>query len=259
VISLITVVVATVGSVRADTIVGSISLVGTPSTFSDGTVGGMNIIAQYSADLSKTCLKGDVIHWMQLVTTNKVLGAGFSKNLSFIDPIPNQPIGSGQKGNATPFYDITVNKVADFADQTKWLREGTGTFWGDRPQNLLTAGFFSFSVQTILVATSAASPKSLLMLGGFSWGYTIGADQKTVSLLPIKGLSFSDGLATSFNTALMNDGFPTGKDAYTVSQAICDKTPVKVNFTPEPGTIVLAVLGVPGLLATSARRRRLAA
>jgi hypothetical protein len=248
--------VAVSSAQAAPVTVGQIALVQPPSIKNDGTIGGENMIATYSADLSNTCLKGAVIHWMQLVTTNKLINSpGFSKNLSFIDPIPGQPIGGTppQTGNATPFYDITVNKVADFANQAKWIRDGTGTIFGDGPQNLLTQGFFSFTAQTLLVATTAANPTQLLMLGGFQWGFTIGADKKTVALLPTTGISFSNGLATSFNNALKNDF----KD-YTLSQAICDRDPVLVGFVPEPGTIVLALIGVPGLLTAAARRRRAA-
>src|SRR6478672_11651663 len=162
----------------APLVVGTIT-VDTNSTKNDGTIGGSNFICHFdlNADFNnQTCCAKEDLHWIQLVTTSKKIPGNFpDPNRPFIDPRNGQNIGGGQTGNGTPFYDITVNQTADFADNTKWKREGTGTFLGDGPQNLLSEKPFMFMAESLLVCQKPTT-MMLGILGGVKWGYNIAAD-----------------------------------------------------------------------------------
>jgi hypothetical protein len=260
--------------------VGSITVRdGYPKKIEGATLGGENMSAIFNVDLSQTCLKGYTVHWIQLATITPI-GLGpvlpptfvgppapnlgrptFPNAKQFIDPIPGQDIGG--LANDTPFYDVTYNNIADIGMRAKRQTDGTGRIFVDG------AGLFWTTVaqvkpmpvtetfQTILVATDGNS-KSLLELGGFTWGFTLNQN-KTTDLSPVTALTYAQlnsGWAAALNnTSSASLAYFTG---YTLSQAICDGNPLVVTFSiPEPSTIVMALLGIPGVIVvTSGYRRR---
>jgi hypothetical protein len=246
-------------------IVGSIT-VQQPTRILTGTVGGEVVDASQSVNLAGTCLAGDTVHWIQMVTSiTTAPGPGglgvptFSPNTQFIDPINGQNIGGGQTGNNTPFYDITVNgNVGNFGNPANWLRDGTGTLFQDAPRlpfaTIAAKSTFPFTVtfQTLLVATSAAAPNQLLMLGGFQWGFTLTNMPNNVTLNPTTGLTFAT-INPNWNAVL-------GRDfaGNTLAMATCPEGNPVVSFSlvPEPSTIVMGLLAIPGMIVVTARYRR---
>src|SRR5437762_1873312 len=201
--ALICVLAFTAGALAAPLVVGTIT-VDQNTTKNDGTIGGSDFICHFDLnatfDTQTCCAKSD-LHWIQLVTTSKKIPGNFpDPNRPFIDPRSGQNIGGGQTGNGTPFYDITVDKTADFGDNTKWRREGTGTFLGDGPQNLLSEKPFMFMAESLLICQK---PTTMMMgiLGGVKWGYNIAADS-SVSVLPPMTLMETQDIRDRFNTAL---------------------------------------------------------
>ncbi len=204
-------------------------------------LGGANFIAHYALNSCLTpqnCITPSSLHWIQLVTTSKQYGLGFpNPNRPFIDPLYGQNIGDGQVGNATPFYDITVDNINNFADYTKWGREGTGKYIGDRALTPLTYGLLSFTADSLLVSVQGNQIGGIL--GGFQWGYTIAANQTTVSTSPLVALSDNLALEQQFNTALaLND---PGWSIKPAGQSLASQAPL-VTAVPEPPMTPAVVL-----------------
>ena len=233
-----------------------------------GGAGGVNAIATENVNLGGTCLAGATLHWIQMVTVTTPYGAGglglagFSPNGTFIDPISGQPIGGGQTGNATPFYDITVNNANQFGNPANWLRDGTGAVWGDRPFlnfGLLNGGNtpWTFTAQTLLVATTAAAPNTLLMLGGFQWGYTLNINPNAVMLNNPTALTWGNINRATWQATLNQDFGPAG--TFTFAQAVCPESSggvLTVALVPEPSAIVMALIGIPSAIVLTSRFRR---
>ena len=259
--------------------VGTITMNQFVQTGPAGGSGGVSAIATENVNLAGTCLAGATLHWIQMLTVSTAFGpgglgiAGFSPNTTFIDPIQGQPIGSMPNptpppatlpilGNNTPFYDITVNNANQFANPANWLRQGTGTVWGDGP--FLNFGLlngtntpWTFSAQTLLVATTAAAPNTLLMLGGFQWGYTLNINPNSVTPRNPTALAWANINQATWQATLNQDFGPAG--TYTFAQAICPKAQggiLTVAFVPEPLTIVMAMMGIPGIIVLTSRYRR---
>ena len=183
--------------------------------------------------------------------------------MTFIDPIPGQPLGPTEKADNLPFYDFTFNNLKDMGTVAP---NGTGTYFKDTPflsWNLLKdnkAFPATETFQTVLVALKDA-PNKLLVLGGFQWGFTLSqkAGVNTVTLMdpvatevPSAKINYA-----SWQTALNNE---TWDQKYTIAQAMCDSDAVLVSFSiPEPSAIVLAIIGIPGMIAVIARQRQPAA
>jgi hypothetical protein len=252
-----------------------------------GDRAGVSVVASQKADLTKTCLAGATLHWIQLATASTAMGpvlppgfigppqpnlgmAGFPNERTFIDPIPGQPLGSGttpQFGNNTPFYDITANSRVALLDPMQWMREGTGTYFGDQPNVFAkdvpnkSRPAFELTFQTLLVATTADATHTLRVLGGFSWGFTVNkVDGKLLrpNLEKATALSWSQINPEVWQTAL--DQYfrpPVGPPSYTLMQAKCKEGNLVVSFAnPEPSSSVLAGIAVVALCATRVLRRR---
>ena len=59
---------------------------------------------------------------------------------------------------------------------------------------------------------------------------------------------------TTWQTALNNE---TWDQKYTIAQATCNTNAVVVSYlVPEPSAIVMALIGIPGVIAVTAPQRR---
>jgi MYXO-CTERM domain-containing protein len=221
--------------------IGSI-VVDTYSSYSNGTVGGVTFTIHYQLNDNfnkQTCCTLDSLHWIQLVTSSAATGFTPTPNRPFIDPRQGQDIGGGV-GDGLPFYDVTYTN-STLATQKV---DGTGPYVYDKPAVLLTRGPYSFTADTVLACVEG---NHMCILGGVQWGFTIGADQTTVTALPMTDLSDTAALRDAFNTALAQD-FPQ----YGFEACDCDNTVTRP--TPEPSSLVLGSTGLAGLLLL--RRRR---
>jgi hypothetical protein len=261
-----------VSSARGASVTVGDILVEKPEKLSEGTIFGEKMYARYDVDLANTCLKDATVHWIQLVTTSTPLstlnGILFPSTKTFIDPIQGMPIGGKplQHGNDTPFYDTTAGTFAKLGSPDAWDRDGSGIWYGDLPFVNANAAKkanglpFSFTAQTLLVATTKQNPNNLLMLGGFQWGFTVAADGNSYkeSLMDVTNLAFSDVNVKNWDATLKQD---FGGGNYSLTQAICNEKPliitlkVKGTANPEPPSIVMMLVAAPAILVSWARRR----
>jgi hypothetical protein len=261
--------------------VGTITVAAPTPIFMDG-LGGEEISATRNVNLAGTCLAGASLRWMQLATVTYPLGPvtppgfvgppapnlgapGFANTTTFLDPIPGQPIGGGLMGDNLPFYDVTYNGKGGALQQN-----GSGSYVYDAPRlpyALLAAnGALPFTVtfQTILVAATGMNNTTLNVLGGYQWGFTLnrnkmGANQPP-AFQPVTALAWANINQMTWQTSL-NQWFGAAPGPYTFQQAVCPMAQggtltLTVSSLPEPSTIVLAVIGLPGMMIVALRHRR---
>ena len=223
------------------------------ASFNDGTFGGDNIIAHYTLNASAQqfapCFTQADIRWLQLVNSSTDTGFTPTPNRPFIDPRSNQPGGFDN----LPWYDATYNNLAD-AQNNANRQFGAGPYLGDTPQVLLTRGPYSFTADSLVVVQMN---NMIAILGGFEWGFTIGANQMTVTPLPIKMIGDTPAIRTAFNTALGLD-FPgyTIKDFNQIWPTLTNVPTVSV--VPEPSSLALVTVGALALVPVLRARRRAA-
>ncbi|MDX2038283.1 MAG: hypothetical protein SFX72_16660 [Isosphaeraceae bacterium] len=219
-----------------------------------GGVGGVDIIAHYELNAEfakfKACFEEKNLFWLQKVDSSGETGFTPTPNRPFIDPRSDQPGGF----DALPWYDATFATLADANANTN-RKFGSGPFIMDTPRVLLERGPYSFKAETLLVVEK---DKMIAILGGFSWGFSIAADDMTVTKHPIAAIGDLAAAKTSFNTALAKD-FPGYeiKDFEKIWPEVLRQGTPTVSLVPEPSTWVLGIASVAGL-APIARRRRAA-
>lgn len=186
--------------------VGSIT-VDDNTTTKTATLGGLNFIAHYTTNAAFTAdthVSVSDLHWIQRATSNKATVFTPVPNRPFIDPRVGQGIGGPTPDNL-PWYEFTGPSLTDFS-----IRDGTGAFIGDgaaAPLNLATAAMsYTFVVESLLVGVFKGM-KSMGILGGVRWGYTISVvgGKPIVTALGTTMLSDSAALRAGFNTALNLD------------------------------------------------------
>jgi hypothetical protein len=221
---------------------------------SDATTGGVDIIAHYTldagfSDFADDFTEGD-LRWLQLVTTSKDSSFTPTPNRPFIDPRSDQPGGFDD----LPWYDPTFTTLANAQANTN-RQFGSGPYYLDTPRALLSRGPYTFTAQTLLVVEEG---QRIGVLGGFQWGFTIGADRTTVTPLDISLLTDSPSLLEQVNAALGLD-FP-GYTLEGLGQLFPgpDVTP-PIPTVPEPSSVILVAVGAACLVPLARARRRPAA
>jgi hypothetical protein len=170
---------------------------------------------------------------------------GPNPNRPFIDPL------AGGGFDHLPWYDATFANLADAQNNVNRLF-GAGPYYADAPVANLTRGFFSFDAQTLVVGVhNDLEGAHVSILGGFGWGFTIGADKKTVTLNGIVPLYDTDPLRQAFQTALNLDfsGYlmtPTFQE--------CPEDPA-LTLAPVPSSITLLAVGLLSIFPAYRRWR----
>ncbi|MGE3818397.1 MAG: hypothetical protein AB7I30_03105 [Isosphaeraceae bacterium] len=218
------------------------------------TQGGINLIAHYTLNAAfgqfSDCFTAADVRWLQRVTSSAPTGFTPDPNRPFIDPRVGQ---AGGPFDNLPWYDFTYNTLANLNTDTN-RQNGAGPWYTDNPRVNLNRGPYTFFAETLVVVQKN---QMISILGGFSWGFSIGADQMTVTSLPITPLQDNAGLRASFNAALGVD-YPgyTIKDFGDIWPNL-PGTPT-INTIPEPHVLQLAALGGGLLLLTRLRRAKAA-
>jgi hypothetical protein len=175
-------------------------------------------------------------HWLQVVT-QLAAGAGNPtyKNKALVIPIIDTPNGGydGQVGeDALPWY-LTAAEEATF-----------NTTNADMSMDYLvrdTPSVNGAAFATWLIANPIATPNTICVITGFSWG---SGNLQAANPLTVIGAPGAADVAT-INTALTNGNFP-GYTVMTNCNLVC---------VPEPTTGILALASMTGLML---RRRRAA-
>jgi hypothetical protein len=233
--------------------VGTITINSYKAVYEDkDTKGFVRMLASFNlnADYAKSCIANLKPEWIQLTSISKDIdGLTPKPNRPFIDPREGQNIGGGQKGDNTPFYDITVNDFADVLDPKKWLRDGSGKYIADKSGGSLANAPFTFTADTLLVVNLGVSDSTgvtvLGILGGFEWGYQFTKDKKVI-LDPMKVTQLTDSraLRDKFTTALEKDftalekGFPGYVMGNLAEYCPGMDTPTITLANPEPAAVI---------------------
>jgi hypothetical protein len=222
--------------------------------FSGGGLGGVDLRAHFTLNANfpnQDCCQAGDIRWIQRITSSAATGFTPNPNRPFIDPRQGQNIGGANVGDALPFYDVTYANQNDANNDNNRLANGSGSVLHDSPRVLLARGPYTFFAQTLLVCMEAGM--QLGILGGFSWGFTIGAAPgNAVTPTPIAALADGAALRNDFNTALAAD-FP-GWSIVAANTLWPVTTVPTVNVAPEPSSVVTLATGLVMLVYVGRRR-----
>ena len=198
------------------------------------------------------CCGADGLRWMQLIESSAGTGFTPDPNRPFIDPRPGQSFGEGV-GDTDPFYD------AAYQDATLEVQQpGIGPYLFDAPAviNLRASpsAEYRFMARTLLVTPwLSGDSRSFMVLGGFSWGFAISAEDGGgyfVERLRLHEAGLTSEVIAAFNAALSAD-FPSYSLASCVG-ARCDDA--RFTLTPEPSSFLL--ISVPALTLALCRLRK---
>lgn len=204
--------------------------------------GGLNIQANYDLTGSGITCDPANIRWIQRILLKD--GNGNQKDNvpgypsgNFIDPQPGQP---GGPWDTLPWYDVTYN-TADDRDNDVNRQNGAGAYFNDSPNGWGPFGPMSFNATTAIVCINSANC-TFQILGGFTWGFSVAADQTITAIPTVIGL-----MNDAATRKLFNDALDLGPASFSKWQAV-----------PEPSSVLLISVGLAGMRLVRRRRGRAA-
>lgn len=216
--------------------IGSIHTEG-PFVSNTASTGGVNLWAQWQLDSEQSLVNESDLRWLQVASFSTEVPGFPSPNRPFIDPRDGTSFGGGNFADDQPWYDITGHTKATLS-----LAGGGDDAWmGDGPFASWSLGPLTFLADTLVVVVTDWDAKQARILGGFQWGYSIGAPGLNQTT-PISVSEFTDlaPVRDYFNTYLAID-FP----GWTV-------------VVPEPASALLCIAALLAISAYHGLRRRAA-
>ena len=203
---------------------------------------GVSVTAHYTvSDPAALSAYPEGVQWIQVVSSSEQTGFTPEPNRPFIDPRTGQSFGEGF-GDGETGYDATYTDGRLLVSN-----RGRGPYLFDAPAVLnqrAASDAYEFVAHTLLVtAPTGSGLRTLSVLGGFRWGFTVVRRSNTrysVERAPLLPVYDDEPVLDLFNDALAID-FP-GHELVGCSGQSCVNN--HLTLVPEPSTTPMLVLAL---------------